>query len=220
MLPNKFSDIAAIINAAEHPILILTQSEGCDVAKTQVQYDLEIQLQEHPDSVVYYSMCIPEQMMSFPRLDTPTLYYFLPGKQTPAFWRSRMFLNTLNDDLEIIKKMMTGKTYEEAKFSPEEVEHIIRVDYFLEQEKEIMSNFPSAFQMARNIAKEAWNTAKNVSKKLPILVSTEVGFARYSTCEGCEKFDTKTTRCQACGCYMRTKTQMASASCPLNKWDN
>jgi hypothetical protein len=218
MQPNKILDIANIIDKATVPVLILVLSGECEKEKSPEQQTLEKNLETHPTPVVYYSMCIPEHLMGFPRAQTPTLYYFIPKNQTPAFWRYLTFNNTLNDDLEIILKMMTGLTYEQARFTPQEQETILKVDYFLEQEKENLHNFPSVFQQARNLAKEMWKTGKNAAKGLPVIVPTEVGFERISTCQSCDRLDKETFRCRECGCFMKSKSQLASASCPLNKW--
>jgi len=219
MLPNTFPDIANVINNSDVPILILVTSEGCeDQKKTDQQKQLEERLQNHSIAIAYYTMCIPEHLMGFPRAHTPALYYFTPKNQTPSFWRFGQYLQTLDTDLEIIQKMSTGLTYEQARFTPEEQQTILKVDYFLEQEKETIHKFPSIFQQARNLATEMWKTGKNAAKGLPVLVPAEVGFERLSTCEGCDKLDKSSYRCAECGCFMKAKSQLASATCPLNKW--
>jgi hypothetical protein len=218
MLPNTFKDVVEIINQSSHPVLILVISNGCENEKPQEQLALEEKLEVHPTPVIYYTMCIPEHLMGFPRAHTPMLYYFLPKNQTPVFWRFATFNNTLNEDLKIITKMMSGLTYEQARFTTEEQETILKVEYFLEQEKENIHKFPSVFQQARNLAKEVWKTGKNAAKGLPVIVPTEVGFERLNICQGCDKLEKETFRCTSCGCFMKTKTQLASASCPIGKW--
>ena len=46
----------------------------------------------------------------------------------------------------------------------------------------------------------------------------EVLQERWDMCNGCE-FLTEKLRCQKCGCFMRLKTRMGRAKCPINKWD-
>jgi len=41
---------------------------------------------------------------------------------------------------------------------------------------------------------------------------------RLSVCFGCEFFDSKSKRCEKCGCRMDYKTKMDTARCPLKKW--
>jgi hypothetical protein len=218
MLPTLNESLRNIIDTAQHPTLVLVVSEGCENSPPASQNTLEESLKNHSTSVGYFSMCVSEQHMPFPRLQTPVLYYFLPKNYIPVFWRFGNFNVTLNDDLEIISKMMLGLTYEQARFTPQEQETILKVDYFLEQEKENLHNFPSVFQQARNLAKEMWKTGKNAAKGLPVIVPTEVGFERISTCQSCDRLDKETFRCRECGCFMKAKSQLASASCPLNKW--
>lgn len=218
MQPNLFPDIAELINTAQHPILILVQSEGCENAKTNLQLELEKILEAHPDPVVFYTMCIPDHLMAFPRAATPIVYYFLPGNQQPLFWQQGFAPQIIEKDLETLKKMMTGMTYEQAVFTPEQLEQVLRVDYLLEKEKETIHSFPSTFQQARNLAKEIWKSGKRAAQGLPVIVSAEEGFKRFSACESCEHLDKQSYRCSQCGCFMKTKTQIASASCPLNKW--
>lgn len=219
MLPNNISSIGDIINAAEHPVLILVVADECENKPTSHEMELEQALQQHTLPVVYYKWCIPENAMIFPRTQAPMLYFFLPKNQQVAFWRNINFMASLNEDIEMIHKMTTGLTYEEVRYTEQEREKIREVESFLQQESEEIKKYPSAFQMARNLAKDVWNTGKKAAKGLPVIVSAEVGYHRLQTCEGCDKFEQETSRCRECGCFMKVKTQLASASCPLGKWD-
>ena len=40
--------------------------------------------------------------------------------------------------------------------------------------------------------------------------------ARMSECKKCPRY--KNFRCLECGCFMKTKTYLADAVCPLGKW--
>ena len=62
-------------------------------------------------------------------------------------------------------------------------------------------------------------TAAQWTEANPILAVAEIGFERLSTCETCEHFEQKTSRCAKCGCYMKTKTQLAASACPIGKWN-
>jgi hypothetical protein len=216
MLPNTLSDISNIIDEAKSPLAILVVADGCENEMGTVQKDVETQIINY--SVVYFSMCIPEEKMSFPRVATPTLYFFLPKNQTPVFWRTNNIQATLQTDIGILMKMNQGQTYEEARFTESERKHIQEVDSFLQEEKSTITKFPSPFQQARNLAKEMWKTGKNAARGLPVLVTADLAFERFSTCEACPKFDKASTRCSECGCFMKTKTHLASASCPIGNW--
>lgn len=41
---------------------------------------------------------------------------------------------------------------------------------------------------------------------------------RISICEGCEHFIKMTKQCSKCGCFMKLKTKLTDASCPIGKW--
>jgi hypothetical protein len=41
---------------------------------------------------------------------------------------------------------------------------------------------------------------------------------RFEICKGCEFLTHHTSRCQKCGCFMKVKTRLEAAKCPLGKW--
>ena len=45
--------------------------------------------------------------------------------------------------------------------------------------------------------------------------------ARLAECHACEHFIKATSQCKKCGCFMKIKTKIATAKCPLDppKWD-
>ena len=43
---------------------------------------------------------------------------------------------------------------------------------------------------------------------------------RFSMCQDCEHFIKPTSQCKKCGCFMKVKTKVATARCPIGKWDN
>ena len=163
-------------------------------------------------------MCYNDNNMPFPRVLPDALYYFAPQNQTPLFWRpSNHVISDIHGDIDAAFKMMQGATYAEARFSGND-----RVNYENSEKyvQEDVSTFPSAFQQARNLVKDIWRAGKNAAQGLPVIAPAEEGFKRLQICEGCDKFDKDTQRCKECGCFMKTKTQLAGASCPLNKWES
>ena len=42
--------------------------------------------------------------------------------------------------------------------------------------------------------------------------------SRLKICRGCEFFRPKTETCRKCGCFMKLKTLLANAKCPIDKW--
>ena len=41
---------------------------------------------------------------------------------------------------------------------------------------------------------------------------------RYSICEQCPAFRKTTQTCKKCGCFMKLKTRLHDAHCPIGKW--
>ena len=81
---------------------------------------------------------------------------------------------------------------------------------------ENLTPFPSGFQMARNLLKQAWTTSIDVARGQPLLTTAEKAGARMEICKGCEFF--REPRCTKCGCYMDKKVHLESSQCPVNKW--
>jgi hypothetical protein len=48
--------------------------------------------------------------------------------------------------------------------------------------------------------------------------SSEVSEERYSICKACPELIKLTTQCKKCGCFMKAKTKLEHATCPLGKW--
>ena len=47
----------------------------------------------------------------------------------------------------------------------------------------------------------------------------EVAKQRLAICDTCDRYDTTTTQCKECGCFMSAKVKLPNASCPLHKWE-
>jgi len=41
---------------------------------------------------------------------------------------------------------------------------------------------------------------------------------RLSICRSCEFFKPRTEQCAKCGCFMKLKTKLEKAHCPIDKW--
>ena len=41
---------------------------------------------------------------------------------------------------------------------------------------------------------------------------------RMDICRSCEFFRPKTETCKKCGCFMKMKTKLSNANCPIGKW--
>lgn len=42
--------------------------------------------------------------------------------------------------------------------------------------------------------------------------------SRYAICLNCPQLFKPTNQCRECGCFMKLKTQLANAKCPIGKW--
>ena len=209
-------ELVDLINTTTFPILIFVM-ESCD--NNPLHEKLKEEVQKHSEPVGLYTMCYSDATMPFPRILPNSVYYFLPKNTTPAFWRGPTnCIDDVQHDIDTAYKMWkTGTGYYEAKFGKSMEEQVKKTEQ--EYMNEDVSEYPSTFQQARNLAKDIWKTGKHAAKGLPVLVSAKEGFQRLELCRFCDKFDSKTERCKECGCFMKTKTQLAAASCPLGKWN-
>jgi hypothetical protein len=46
----------------------------------------------------------------------------------------------------------------------------------------------------------------------------EVALSRLEICKGCDWFRKNTQTCRKCGCFMKLKTLIDKAHCPIDKW--
>lgn len=46
----------------------------------------------------------------------------------------------------------------------------------------------------------------------------EIAESRLEICRSCEFYRQKTNQCKKCGCFMKLKTQLEHARCPIGKW--
>jgi len=42
--------------------------------------------------------------------------------------------------------------------------------------------------------------------------------SRLEICKGCEFFRPRTQTCMKCGCFMKAKSMLLNAKCPIGKW--
>ncbi len=48
--------------------------------------------------------------------------------------------------------------------------------------------------------------------------SEEESSRRYDICKSCPELIKLTSQCKKCGCFMKLKTTIEAAQCPLGKW--
>lgn len=49
-------------------------------------------------------------------------------------------------------------------------------------------------------------------------IAAETAHARLLICTDCDRLFEPTFTCKECGCFMKVKTKLKSAKCPLGKW--
>lgn len=218
MRENTMPEIVKIIEEATSPVLLLVVSENCHEGKPQIQESVENKILENNRPVAMFTVCMPEEALTFPRPVSPQLYYYLPKNQIPVFWRGLDMVPNLVGDIEVIEKMMSeGLTHEEARYDDEKKAHIKKTDAIFEKEKG--KEFPPKLEQARSFAKAMWASAKRGMSNLPVITTAKEGGRRLAICEACPSFDTTSNRCRECGCVMSLKSQLVASTCPLNKWE-
>lgn len=59
-----------------------------------------------------------------------------------------------------------------------------------------------------------WDIINPKIEKADVATSEE----RYLICKQCPELITLTDQCKKCGCFMKLKTTLPNATCPLGKW--
>ena len=65
------------------------------------------------------------------------------------------------------------------------------------------------------VKKAAHDAAQQVAH---VFVPDEVKESRMAICESCEFLYGPTKQCKKCGCFIFTKSSIASSECPIRKW--
>jgi hypothetical protein len=73
-------------------------------------------------------------------------------------------------------------------------------------------------QRLKSLSETVTDSFNDLSKGKGVFVSENVSSARMSICHSCDDFNTKTTQCRKCGCFMSAKTRLKQGSCPIGKW--
>ena len=71
-------------------------------------------------------------------------------------------------------------------------------------------------RMQQAAEKTADTMVEGIKEK--ITVPEDVRQARWDICESCDKLYKPTNSCKLCGCFMKIKTTLPFAECPIKKW--
>jgi hypothetical protein len=80
--------------------------------------------------------------------------------------------------------------------------------------------------MAENSDEKKWDRLRNSLgevKPWDLLnpanrISEDAAFERLDICKSCPELIKLTSTCKKCGCFMKLKTHLKYAECPLGKW--
>ena len=98
----------------------------------------------------------------------------------------------LNISINIVKKLAIKLLYLKAKYEADE--------YATKTENFDLRAIPDRI--------------KNV-----LLHDKDIIAKRLDECQSCEHFIKSPSRCNECGCFMKVKTRLATARCPIGKWE-
>ena len=85
--------------------------------------------------------------------------------------------------------------------------------------------YQSKYQTDEAVNEITKNSSKFDLRKLPqklkkvMLHDQDIIDRRWAECQNCEHLIKATNQCKKCGCFMKLKTRVATASCPVGKWD-
>tara|TARA_Y100000310_G_C20385115_1_gene670046 strand:+ start:287 stop:700 length:414 start_codon:yes stop_codon:yes gene_type:complete len=88
------------------------------------------------------------------------------------------------------------------------------------------TKYSSRVPMNKNIQNQRMNQGqkfdmRGISNRIKnvMLHDQEIIDRRWAECEKCEFLSPKTSQCEKCNCFMKVKTRVATAACPIGKWD-
>ena len=73
---------------------------------------------------------------------------------------------------------------------------------------------PGPIQQAKNLAGFAKDAVKKAVSTGSVKVPETQAEKRFNICQKCPHFNAKSSRCNLCGCFMKTKVKFSAASCP------
>lgn len=69
-----------------------------------------------------------------------------------------------------------------------------------------------------DISKTATNIIYTLIKEGKVLAEASKANDRMTICEGCEFLKKDFYQCEKCKCFMKVKTKLDAARCPIDKW--
>lgn len=81
-----------------------------------------------------------------------------------------------------------------------------------------MDSSPSLKDQINDLSEIAKESAKNILSGKRAIADDNIVSFRLNLCEACEFYVKDQSRCKKCGYFMKAKTKMFVAKCPVNKW--
>lgn len=213
---NKIEQLEQLINDADGPVIVYVKHLGCEQI-SPFEHEIKNKLKEINRDPLFYVLCYGRGDEPFPEPYWNRVYFFEQKNQRPWMsWDARYLLKNFENLYYSFEGQLKGippSTNVLLNQSPEEVEEVRKMI-----ETEDITKYPSAFQMSRNLFKEAWKSTKGVITTGQLLISAEKADERLGICSTCEFFNKKDIRCTQCGCFMEQKVHLKTASCPIKKW--
>lgn len=212
-MKNEIYELQEVINSSDDVIIVYVKANNCDELSENESKILEL-VKELKRNIQLKTLCFTKETVPFPEPHMNRFYFFLPKNQEPIMMGDGNFIiNNFDNVFEHLDSRMNNITVDEIKIikNPEKAKEMQEM-----LKKEDISKFPSTFQMARNVFKQAWDSTKGVLSGRNFLIDADTANNRYNICESCEFLKEK--RCTHCGCFMETKVHLESSSCPIGKW--
>lgn len=208
--------IKNLILESDKPVAVVVTAEGCHRDEPPLLTAMESMIATRMQEMAMAHLCYSEDRMIFPRPLTQVVYWFAPGRLDPIVYRTgnegpRYF----DDDLAAVLRVANGEDAATAFLGDDGVALRERNEQQIASED--TNDLPPKTRMARNLFRQLLHTAKRTMEGVPLGVPQEVFVARFDECLACPKLRDD-GRCTQCGCMMKMKANLASASCPLGKW--
>lgn len=76
----------------------------------------------------------------------------------------------------------------------------------------------SKLEMASSVLWTLCHCVHQLAKKKPVMVSRDRRAKRMAACQKCSSLRHSDIRCMECGCFLKIKTRLTTATCPNGEW--
>lgn len=222
-MTNYKQELPELINKSDRPVVcIFIQGQCTDPDFNHpAQGHLEYHIDKTDKPYIVYTVCHHEENMPFPEPKADWVYFFAPKVLRPITSSpiTNLKLEILNRYINAVYKMMDDYdlTFNDAYMTDDERQVLRENSELLNEEDQSETKYPPYMEMVRNLAKDTVKSAVRLKKKLPVIVPKNIAMERLEMCMSCPHY-TDEHRCTKCGCFMKSKVNVAAAECPVGKW--